>query len=84
MRGGYKLISLENKNIVTGSTATIDDIYERIENSNRKPLVLTGIVIDGVEYNDCGICPVLNGTSYTFTAWGKTYTVTDADKVSFA
>lgn len=83
MRGGYQLINLKDKNIVTGSTATIKGIYNQIENNHRKNMILTGITIDGVEYADCSICPTLNGSNYTFTAWGKTYTVTDTDKVSF-
>lgn len=53
IKGGYKLIDLkDNKFTVGGSGITVKGIYNSIENSYNKPLILTGINIGGVEKND--------------------------------
>ena len=50
MIGGYKIIDLMNKNLISdGEAITIKGLYESIEHSYRKPLLLSNIVIDGVE-----------------------------------
>lgn len=83
VKGGYKIIDLKDKNLVTASQATIAGIYDRIENAYRKPLLLSGIHVNGVEYGDCYICPTLSGSDFKFTAWGFTFTVNNNDQVSF-
>lgn len=53
IKGGYKLIDLkDSKFTVGGDGITIKGIYNSIENSYNKPLILTGINIGGVEKND--------------------------------
>ena len=53
IKGGYKLIDLkESKLTVGGGGVTVKGIYNSIENSYNKPLILTGINIGGVERND--------------------------------
>ena len=53
IKGGYKLIDLkDSKFTVGGDGVTIKGIYNSIENSYNKPLILTGINIGGVEKND--------------------------------
>lgn len=52
-KGGYKIIDLKDNNFtVGGSSITIPGIYEAIENSHRKAILLSGIVIGGIERND--------------------------------
>lgn len=53
IKGGYKLIDLkDSKFTVGGDGITVKGIYNSIENSYNKPLILTGINIGGVEKND--------------------------------
>lgn len=84
LKGGYKIINLSDTVINADGGATIDGIYESIENNYRKPLILSGIVIDGVEKADCAITVTSAENSFTFTAYGKTYTVSNADLVTIA
>lgn len=49
---GYKIIDLKNKNLVVdGSPVYIPGVYNAIEESYRKPTMVSGIVIGGVEKN---------------------------------
>lgn len=81
-RGGYKIVDFMDTNITTENGATVIGVYESIEESHRKAILISGIVIDGVEKPDCFIdCSVENG-NYTFTAYGKTFTVTNADMIT--
>ena len=53
IKGGYKLIDLkDNKFTVGGDGITIKGVYNSIENSYNKPLILTGLNIGNVERND--------------------------------
>lgn len=54
IKGGYKLIDLKNTDItVGGSSVIVKGVYNAIENNYRKPTVLCGLVIGGVEKEDC-------------------------------
>lgn len=86
--GGYKIIDLHDVNLVTGEDAvTIAGVHEAIESNYRKPTLLTGLVIDGVE--KVGQYVTFVNTSGTYAAKlfdnadGKllTITVTAADGV---
>lgn len=84
LKGGYKIIDFQDVNIVTTDGATIVGVYESIESSHRKALMVSGITLDGVQKPDCFVdCEVADG-NYTFTAYGKTFTITKEDKVTFA
>lgn len=48
--GGYQIIDLEGKDIGSVSV-TINGIYDKIE-STRKPLLVSGLVVDGKEFHD--------------------------------
>ena len=53
IKGGYKLIDLKDSKLtVGGEGVTVKGIYNSIENSYNKPLILTGIHIGGIERND--------------------------------
>lgn len=84
LKGGYKIIDFQDVNIVTTDGATIVGVYESIESSHRKALMVSGITLDGVQKPDCFVdCEVADG-NYTFPAYGKTFTITKEDKVTFA
>lgn len=65
-KGGYKIIDLEDNNLVVdGSEITIPGIYAAIESNHRKPILLSGIVIGGVEKPDMFIMPVHGADKYS-------------------
>ena len=86
IKGGYKLIDLkESKLIVGGNGVTVKGIYNSIENSYNKPLILTGINIGGIERNDIFIDFAVNSGNYiaNISATEK-ITITNADLVTVA
>lgn len=83
IKGGYKIIDFKETPFVTGgSPLKVNGIYDTVEVSYRKPLLLTGLSIDGRESNDCYAEPTLSGSDYVFTAYGKKITITNTDDVS--
>lgn len=83
IKGGYKIIDFNDAPFVTGgSTITINGIYDAVKGSYRKPLLLSGLNIDGTDRNDVYATPTISGSNYVFTAYGKTITITNADAVS--
>ena len=84
-KGGYKIIDLKKTPFVAGGSAmTIDGIYDSIEASYEKPLMLAGLNVGGVEYGAVYVVPTLAGSTYTFTVYGYTITVQNTDAVSVA
>lgn len=62
-KGGYQIIDLEGHNHTSGVGAVHDGIYEKIEGTP-KAILLSGIVVNAVEYHDTYIFPCVNGTNY--------------------
>lgn len=79
--GGYKMIDLKNKSLST-TKVTIDGLYETIENSYKKPLMLVGINIGGVEKNNTFVTLKLSGTNFTCDIYGYTIQITDKNEVT--
>lgn len=50
-KGGYQIIDLKGANLVQEVPVKIEGIYDKIEGTT-KPLLFTGVVIDGKEYRD--------------------------------
>lgn len=85
IKGGYKIIDFKDTPLTTGGEATtIAGIYGSIEGSYRKPLLLSGLTIDGIERNDVYAPATVSGSNFVFTAYGKTITITGADAVTVA
>lgn len=86
LKGGYKLIDLkDNKFTVGGAGITIDGIYNSIESSYNKPLILTGINVDEVERNDISINFADDNGNYVADLSSKeTITITNANLVTIA
>lgn len=84
IKGGYKLIDLkDNKFTIGGDGITVKGIYNSIENSYNKPLILTGINVGGVEKNDVFVDFADDSGSYVanISATEK-ITITNADLVT--
>lgn len=84
IKGGYHILNLADNNLTTEAGATIAGAYSSIEGSYRKPVLLSGATIAGVEKRDCFVCPELTEGNYTFTAHGYTFTITSEDVVTIA
>lgn len=82
LKGGYKIISLQNNDLSSGFT--LEGIYEAIASSYGKPILVTDIVISGEKKNDVFTTVELTSDDYTFTVYGKTLTIDDADAVTVA
>ena len=80
-KGGYQIIDLKGTNFSSDSH-TIPGIYESIEGNYHKPLLLSGIVLAGVEYADVFVTVEKPASNYEITAYGHKFTVTSEDSVT--
>lgn len=81
MTGGYKIIDLGYMNFTTAKAVTVPGIYERIR-SSRKSIMLEHFSIGGTDCRPCFPEITVSGTSFTFDAYGKTFTVANNDSVT--
>lgn len=88
-KGGYKIIDLNDTNItVGGEGVTVEGIYASIEANHRKPLLLSGVVIGGVEKSDMFINPAHSSNAYSASLYVDatdgllTINITSEDKVT--
>lgn len=84
IKGGYKIINLNDVTIDTTNGTTIKGIYHALENNYRKSILISGIVIDGVEKADTFTDVNISDSNYIFSVYGKTYTVNSSDVVTIA
>lgn len=82
--GGYVIIDFKDINITAEAGITVVGIFNDLEASGRKAILVSGVTLDGVEQRDVFVDPVVNSGNYTFSAYGKTFTVTSADGVTIA
>lgn len=67
METGYKVIDVKGVNVSSnGAAVTVKGVYDRIE-SSLKTILLTNILVDGVDIKPTFINVVASGTSYTAT-----------------
>ena len=63
VKGGYQIINLEGHPHTSGEGAVHEGIYDKIEGTS-KPILLSGIVVNAIEYHDTYIFPCVNGSNY--------------------
>lgn len=83
MKGGYKIINFKNKKLTTGAFATISGIYDSVEHNYRKPLLLSNLVLDGVEIPDTFASYKLSGTDFVFNIPQGTIKISQNDSVEY-
>lgn len=83
IKGGYKIINFKNVNIETGNSAIITGVYDAIETSYSKALMLSGLMIDSVEQGDFFANYNLNDTAFEFNYNGGTLSINQNDEVSY-
>lgn len=83
MKGGYQIVDFDDVNI-TADGATITGIYDSIEGSYRKALLVEGVTLEGVEKRACFVDCEAGEGNFNFSAYGKTFTISNDDKVTVA
>lgn len=86
IKGGYKLIDLKDNNFTVGGDGiTVKGVYNSIENSYNKLLILTGINIGGIERNDISLTFTTDSGNYVANISStEKITITNADLVTIS
>lgn len=79
--GGYQIIDLKGKNLTTDVGMVYEGIYELIEGT-RKPILLSGIQVDDIEYQDVFTSVTINGSAFELRAYNRLFTIEDTDVVT--
>lgn len=83
LKGGYQIISLAMVNLLASGGNTIKGIYNKIEGSYKKPILLEGINIGGAEKHAIYVIPEVSGDDYILKGvYGYDITIDDDDKVT--
>ena len=80
-KGGYQIVDLGGKSFTLGTGIVVDGAYDKIKGT-RKPIYVSGIVIADVEYNDCYVQIVVNGSNFEGTIYGKKIVIQDNDVIT--
>ena len=81
-KGGYKIVSLELKDISSGFT--LKGLYDALKDSYSKPILVSEIVMSGTKKNDAYTIVNKSGTSYVIEVYGQILTVATTDAVTVA
>lgn len=86
MIGGYKIIDLRGINLVTGAEAPpkISGIYDAIESGINKPLMLSGIVINGINKQTTYVNFTHADNIYSYVYDGVTISINSDDEITIA
>lgn len=82
-KGGYQIINLNNTEFKLHIPMVISGIYEKIEGTH-KPILLSGLVINDVEYHDIYVAPKVYGSSFVISAYGYIIYISDIDIVTIS
>lgn len=61
VKGGYQIIDLEDRDLTPNKSTRYEGIYDKLEGT-RKAILLSGITVDSVKYNDCFVTKIINGS----------------------
>ena len=81
IKGGYKIIDLKDNDVIKNDVV-IEGIYETIKDNYGKPLLISGIVIDGIKKDDVYTQVNKIGDYYTFTLYNYKLSVSNTNVVS--
>lgn len=76
MRGGYIIADFKKTALTSGTQASIEGLFNSVSNPYKKPVMVSGLVVDGVEYpafyavfvknsNNYEAQASINGTAFT-------------------
>lgn len=83
MLGGYQIIDFKDTNLVSGNGKTVNGVYEALEGTYRKPILITGLTIDGVEQNDVFVQVTVADGSFKIELVQGSLVITDDDTISY-
>ena len=81
-KGGYQIIDLHDTNFTVGTAMMIDGIHDKIEGGYRKPILLSGLTVAGVEYPDTYVEMKVSESAYQTTAFGYGIKIENTDAVT--
>lgn len=81
IKGGYQIINFNDKNHELNVGIIHEGIYEKIEGT-RKAILISGLVIDNVEYHDVFVFPRVVGSNFMFKIDEFNVTIEDTDVVT--
>lgn len=83
-KGGYHIVDFKNSKFTTEKTTNIiNGVYESIEGSYGKPLVLTGLNLNSKEYKDAFISVRIQESKYIIDSlYGLKITIDNTDAVN--
>lgn len=61
--GGYKIVDFSGIVFTTGVKLTKPGFYEAIESTNKR-IIVSGLVMDSVEYDDMNVPFIVEGSDY--------------------
>jgi hypothetical protein len=83
-KGGYQIIDLKGIDRKNGVGMVDEGIYDKIEGT-RKPILVSGLVLEGQEYHDFYAQFTVSGSSYVYSDdvhYNIDITITDNDVVT--
>ena len=83
-KGGYRIVDFKSTKLTTGGSAVvIEGIFKAVKNVYKKATLLSGVIIDNVEYPDEYGVFELDGSDYKIAIHGTTtITVKSNDSVT--
>ena len=84
-KGGYMILDFKDVAITSGTPVTIPGVFAALEGSYRKPVILSGLNVDGTAYQDLHVNPVIASDDYVIDLSGiglVSCTITDEDAVT--
>lgn len=81
-KGGYQIVDLGGKNFTNEAMKVVKGAYDKIKGT-RKPIYVSGIMIDGTEYHDTYVDFTVNQTNFEGIIYGKKIVVQNNDSVIF-
>ena len=82
MKGGYQILDLSGYALESLSKIIIKGIYDKIKNkSNDKALLIHGLNLDNMSFNDCFFSVKPNGTELYLNSFICTIVVNDNDEI---
>lgn len=79
LKGGYQIINLDHTEFELDTGIVFDGIYNKVE-STTKPILISGVNVDGYDYHDAYCEPIIFG-NYIFFKFNKFYIIIDDDDV---
>lgn len=83
-KGGYQILDLKGVDLSTLNAEMDISRYETLQNAHEKPILVSGIVIDGVKQNDVFVTPVFDEDSslWIFELYGYVIQIYDDGDMS--